>query len=178
MPSPVESSSPLQPTCAHIQRRYTGVTGSSRKNINLETERLRGGIEVGAVNEQGHFFRFGVDDCSLVRSSKLRYRRPSRMAEICLDRQSEGFHIRVSLRSIRPSIGTKNPIPEEMDHREIAVRVPMMNEMQFLFPSEPCKSLKPRSLYVVFLIEKDVRVERRRTRDSLSHEQIDWQHER
>src|SRR5262249_58595566 len=33
MPSPVESSSPLQPTCAHIQRRYTGVTGSSRKSI-------------------------------------------------------------------------------------------------------------------------------------------------
>jgi hypothetical protein len=52
-----------------------------------------------------------------------------------------------------------------MDHREIAVRVPVMNEMQFLFPSEPCKSLKPRSLYVVFLIEKDVCVERRRTRD-------------
>jgi hypothetical protein len=30
-----------------------------------------------------------------------------------------------------------------MDHRKIAVRVPVMNEMQFLFPSEPCKSLKP-----------------------------------
>ncbi len=73
--------------------------------------------------------------------------------------------IRLSLSSIRPSIGTKNPIPEEMDHREIAVRVPVMNEMQFLFPSEPCKSLKPRSLYVVFLVEKDVRVERRSTRD-------------
>jgi hypothetical protein len=38
-----------------------------------------------------------------------------------------------------------------MDHREIAVRVPVMNEMQFLFPSEPRKSLKPRSLYVVFV---------------------------
>ncbi|TMK06278.1 MAG: hypothetical protein E6G75_24960, partial [Alphaproteobacteria bacterium] len=35
--------------------------------------------------------------------------------------------IRLSLSSIRPSIGTKNPIPEEMDHREIAVRVPVMN---------------------------------------------------
>src|SRR5262249_58811525 len=33
MPFPVENSSPLQPTCAHIQRRYTGVTGSSRKSI-------------------------------------------------------------------------------------------------------------------------------------------------
>src|SRR5262249_58323938 len=73
--------------------------------------------------------------------------------------------IRLSLRSIRPSIGTENPIPEEMDHREIAVRVPVMNEMQFLFPSEPCKSLKPRSLYVVFLVEIDMRVERCRARD-------------
>src|SRR5205823_14519902 len=73
--------------------------------------------------------------------------------------------IRLSPSSIRPSIGTKNPIPEEMDHREIAVRVPVMNEMQFLFPSEPCKSLKPRSLYVVFFVEIDMRVKRRRARD-------------
>ena len=58
-----------------------------------------------------------------------------------------------------------------MDHREIAVRVPVMNEMQFLFPSEPCKSLKPRSLYVVFLVEKDVRVERHRTCGYLNHEE-------
>jgi hypothetical protein len=101
---------------------------------------------------------------------KIRRMSPPRIAEICPDRQSEGSaspkgSIRLSLRSIRPSIGTENPIPEEMDHREIAVRVPVMNEMQFLFPSEPCKSLKPRSLYVVFLVEKDMRVERRRTRD-------------
>ena len=68
----------------------------------------------------------------------------------------------LSLCSTRPSIGAEDPIPEEMDHREIAVRVPVMNEMQFLFPSEPCKSLKPRSLYVVFLVEIDMRVERRR----------------
>ena len=74
------------------------------------------------------------------------------MAEICLDRS-----IRLSLRSIRPSIGTENPIPEEMDHREIAVRVPVMNEVQFLFPSEPCKPLKLRSLYVVFLVRISLR---------------------
>jgi hypothetical protein len=85
--------------------------------------------------------------------------------------------VRLSLSSIRPSIGTENPIPEEMDHREIAVRVPMMNEVQFLFPPEPCKPLKSRSLYVVFLVEKDVRVERRRTRDYLNHEEIEWQYE-
>jgi len=79
------------------------------------------------------------------------------------------------LSSVRPSIGAENPIPEEMDHREIAVRVPVMNEVQFLFPSEPCKPLKPRSVYVVFLVEEDVRVERHRTCDYLSHEEIDWQ---
>jgi len=46
-----------------------------------------------------------------------------------------------------------------MDHRKIAVRVVVMNEVQFPFPSEPCKPLKPRSLQVILLIEKDVRVE-------------------
>src|ERR1700736_369738 len=79
--------------------------------------------------------------------------------------------------SIRPSIGTENPIPEEMDHREIVVRVPVMNEVQFLFASEPCKPLKPRSVYVVFLVEKDVRVERRRTCNYLNHEEINGQYE-
>jgi hypothetical protein len=64
-----------------------------------------------------------------------------------------------------------------MDHREIAIRVPVMNEVQFLFPSEPCKPLQPRSLYVVFLVEKDVRVEWHRTCDYLNHEEIDWQYE-
>ena len=62
-----------------------------------------------------------------------------------------------------------------MDHCEIAVRVPMMNEVQLLFPSEPCKPLKPRSVYVVFLVEEDVRVERHRTRDYLNDEEIDGQ---
>jgi hypothetical protein len=61
------------------------------------------------------------------------------MTEIRLNRWSEGL----LSSSIRPSIGTENPIPEEMDHREIAVRVPVMNEVQLLFASEPCKPLKP-----------------------------------
>jgi hypothetical protein len=75
----------------------------------------------------------------------------------------------------RSSIGTEHPVPKEMDHREIAVRVPVMNEVQLLFPSEPCKPLKSRSLHVVFLVEKDVRVERRRTSNYLNHEEIEWQ---
>ena len=77
--------------------------------------------------------------------------------------------------SIRPSIGTENPIPEEMDHRVIAVRVPVMNEVQFLFPSEPCKPLKSRSLYVIFLVEKDVHVKRRCACDNQNDEKIGWQ---
>jgi hypothetical protein len=62
-----------------------------------------------------------------------------------------------------------------MDHREIAVRVPMMKEVQFLFSSEPYKPLKPRSVYVIFFVEEDVRVERHRTCDYLSREEIGWQ---
>jgi len=80
--------------------------------------------------------------------------------------------INLSLSSIRPSIGTENSIPEKMDYRKIAVLVPVMNEVQFLFPSEPRKPLKPRSLYVVCLVEKDVRIERRRTCSYPNHEEI------
>jgi hypothetical protein len=76
---------------------------------------------------------------------------------------------------IRISIGTKNPIPKEMDHPKIAVRVPVMNEVQLPFASEPCKAFKPRSLYVVFFVEKDVRVERSRTYDDLDDEEVGWQ---
>ena len=53
--------------------------------------------------------------------------------------------------------------------------MPVVNEMQFLFPSEPRKPLKSRFLYVVFLVEKDVRVEQRRTSNYLNHEKIEWQ---
>src|SRR5947209_720592 len=52
-----------------------------------------------------------------------------------------------------PSIGTKNSIPEEMDHREIGVRMPMMDEVQLLLASEPCKPSQPRTLHMVFLVE-------------------------
>jgi hypothetical protein len=62
-----------------------------------------------------------------------------------------------------------------MDHREITVCVPMMYEVQLLFSSEPCKPLQLRSLYVVFPVKKDVRVERCSTCEYLNHEEIDWQ---
>jgi hypothetical protein len=47
-----------------------------------------------------------------------------------------------------------------VNHSEVAVCVPVMDEMQFLFLSEPRKSLKPRPLYMIFFVEKDMRVER------------------
>ncbi len=52
-----------------------------------------------------------------------------------------------------------------------------MSEVKFLHPSEPCKPPKPRSLDVVFLVEKDMRVVGRRTGDHLNHEEINWQDE-
>jgi hypothetical protein len=91
----------------------------------------------------------------------------------------EGTRSRTSIKvgdlSSRSSVGTENSIPKEMNHREIAVRVPVMNEVQLLFPSEPRKLLKSRSLYVVFFVKKDVRVERRRTSNYLNHEEIERQ---
>jgi hypothetical protein len=40
-----------------------------------------------------------------------------------------------------------------------------MNKVQFLLASEPREPLKPRSLHVILLIEKDVCIKRRRTCD-------------
>ncbi len=53
----------------------------------------------------------------------------------------------------------------------------MMSEVKFLHPSKPRKPPKPRSLDVIFLIEKEVRVERHRTGTDLNHEEINRQHE-
>ena len=74
--------------------------------------------------------------------------------------------------SIRPSIGTENLVPEEVNYTKIAIRVTVMNKVQFLLASEPRKPLKPRSLYVIFLVEKDVRVKRRRTCDYHHYKKI------
>ena len=73
---------------------------------------------------------------------------------------------------IRPSIGTENLVPEEVNYTKIAIRVTVMNKVQFLLASEPRKPLKPRSLYVIFLVEKDMGVKRRRTRDCRDHKKI------
>ena len=61
----------------------------------------------------------------------------------------------------RPSVGSQKSIPKEVDHSKIAVRATMVDEVQFLFASEPGKSLKARSFHVIFLVEKDMHVERK-----------------
>jgi hypothetical protein len=43
---------------------------------------------------------------------------------------------------IRPSIGTENLIPEEVNYTKITIRVTVMNKVQFLMASEPHKPLK------------------------------------
>jgi hypothetical protein len=73
---------------------------------------------------------------------------------------------------IRPSISTKNLIPEEVNYTKITIRVTVMNKVQFLPASEPRKPLKPRSLYVIFLVEKGMRVKRRRACDYRDHKKI------
>jgi hypothetical protein len=73
---------------------------------------------------------------------------------------------------IRPSIGTENLIPEEVNYTKIAIRVPVMNKVQLLLASKPRKPLKSRSLYVIFLVEKDVRVKRHRACDYQHYKKI------
>jgi hypothetical protein len=73
---------------------------------------------------------------------------------------------------IRPSIGAENLIPEKVNYTKIAIRVPVMNKVQLLLASKPRKPLEPRSLYVIFLVEKDVCVKRRCTCDYHHHKKI------
>ena len=75
---------------------------------------------------------------------------------ICPDRRSEES-IRLSLSSIRTSITTENHIPERMNHCEIAVLAPVMNEVQFLFASERCKPQAPTRAYSAPLNRGDSR---------------------
>jgi hypothetical protein len=78
----------------------------------------------------------------------------------------------ISCARIRPSIGTENLIPEKVNYTKITIRMTVMNKVQFLLASEPRKPLKPRSLYVIFLVEKDMRVKRRRACDYHHHKKI------
>jgi len=50
-------------------------------------------------------------------------------------------------------MGAEKPIPKEIDHREIAVPMPVVNEMELLFSSEPEKAAQPRSRNMVLVVE-------------------------
>jgi len=41
------------------------------------------------------------------------------------------------------AIGAEKPIPEEIDHREIAVPVAVVDEMELLLSPKPGKAAKP-----------------------------------
>ena len=41
------------------------------------------------------------------------------------------------------AIGAEQPIPEEIDHREIAVPIAVVDEMELLLSPEPGKAAKP-----------------------------------
>ena len=77
----------------------------------------------------------------------------------------------------RASVRAENSVPEEMDHRKIAAGMPVVDEMLLLFASEPCKSQEPRPLYVKFLVEEYMRIERCRTCEHLNDEEIEGQYE-
>jgi hypothetical protein len=62
--------------------------------------------------------------------------------------------------------------PRKMNYTKIAIRVTVMNKVQFLLPSEPRKSSEPRSLDVIFLVEKEVCVKRCRACDCHHHKKI------
>ena len=100
---------------------------------------------------------------------------------ICEDRQIQTETLSKSVIALqasdlctccRPSVGTENLVPEEVNYTKIAIRVTVMNKVQFLLASEPRKPLKPRPLYVIFLVEKDMRVKRRRACDYHHHKKI------
>src|SRR2546430_1086010 len=44
---------------------------------------------------------------------------------------------------LRAAIGAEKPIPEEIDHREIAVPVAVVDKMELLLSPEPGKAAKP-----------------------------------
>jgi hypothetical protein len=60
------------------------------------------------------------------------------------------------------------PVSQELE--------PPANPGRFiLLPPEPCTALKRRSFYVIFLVEENVRIERRCARGKSSQEEFSWQ---
>ena len=71
------------------------------------------------------------------------------------------------------SVGSEKSVPEEVDHREIAVRVQMVDKVKLLLASEPSEACEARSFGVVFLVKIYVRVERHRAGSGHYEKQIE-----
>jgi hypothetical protein len=71
-------------------------------------------------------------------------------------------------------VGSENSVPEEVDHREIAVRVRMVDKVKLLLASEPSEACEPRSFGMVLLVKKYVYTERHRAGSGHHEEQIEW----
>ena len=51
------------------------------------------------------------------------------------------------------AIGAQQPIPEEIDHCEVAVPVAVVDEMELLLSPEPRKTPKPRSRNMILIVD-------------------------
>ena len=51
------------------------------------------------------------------------------------------------------AIGAEKPIPEEIDHRKIAVPMAVVDEMELLLSSKPGKAAKTRSGNMILVVE-------------------------
>jgi len=74
---------------------------------------------------------------------------------------------------IGTSVGSEQSVPEEVDHREIAVCVQVVDEVTLLLAPEPSETREFRSCDMVFLVKIYVRIERRRTCKGHYDEQIE-----
>ena len=71
-------------------------------------------------------------------------------------------------------VGSENSVPEEVDHREIAVRVQTVDKVKLLLASEPSKACEPRSFGMVLLVKNYVYAERHDAGSGHCKEQIEW----
>lgn len=79
---------------------------------------------------------------------------------------------------VRTSVGSKQSVPEEVDHREIAVRVQMVDEVKLLFAPEPSEASEGRSLGVVLLVKIYMRTEGYRAGSGHYGKQIERKNEK
>ena len=73
---------------------------------------------------------------------------------------------------IGTSVGSEQSVPEEVDHREIAVRVQVVDEVTLLLAPEPSETCEFRSCDMVFLVKIYVRGERHRAGGDRYEKQI------